>query len=298
MCKKPAGIRRAVGRGKGFSKLRGINESLLKPVWERFPLEKYADRLIAAPERTTHAVTLPHYAGRPLRLAFLSDLHAGPTTPHKTLDAAFGAVHEARPDLVLLGGDYVYLDADNIDCIAHCLRELASTFPVFGVWGNHDLWADDHYLERFLSGQGVRMLCNEWEKGLLGEPVDLYGVDDPWTGEPDFSPLLDADRPVVLLCHNPDGILLMDERHRADLMLCGHTHGGQICRPDGSPYMVHAKTGTRFAGGHYRHEQKQIVVSRGVGTVEIPLRLYAPPEVLIVDLVGAGATAPAHANLL
>lgn len=284
MCRKPKRFRRAVGRGTGFSTIRGLTETVMKPLWERFPTDRFAHRL-TPPARLTHEVVhLAEYGGAPLRLAFLSDLHAGPTTPTRVLERAFDLVTEARPDAVLLGGDYVFYDADNIDRIAEPLRRVAARFPTFGVWGNHDLWADDGYLGRFFDGAGVRMLRNAWVRDLLDRPLDLYGVDDPWTGEPDFEPLKTAERPVVLLCHNPDGILFLDAAHRADVMLCGHTHGGQICRRDGSPYMVHARTGTRFAGGRYRHQGIHVIVSKGVGTVEVPVRRYAPPEVMVIDL--------------
>lgn len=284
MCKKPKRFRRAVGRGTGFSPLRGLTETMMKPVWERFPTERFARRLTPPAQVTREVVQLPGYAGAPLRVAFLSDLHAGPTTPASVIARAFELVTESRPDAVLLGGDYVFYDADNIDRIAGGVSALAARFPTFGVWGNHDLWADDAYLQRVFAGAGVRMLRNDWVRGFLDRPIDLYGVDDPWTGEPDFEPLKAAERPVVLLCHNPDGVLLLDDAHRADVMLCGHTHGGQICRRDGSPYMVHARTGTRFAGGRYRHKDINLIVSKGVGASEVPVRLHAPPEILVVDL--------------
>lgn len=292
MCKKPRRLRRAVGRGTGFSPLRGLTETIMKPLWERFPTDRLAHRL-TPPAQITHETVRLDYPGAPLRLAFLSDLHAGPTTPAAVLERAFALATEARPDVVLLGGDYVFYDADNIDRIAEPLARVAARFPTFGVWGNHDLWADDAYLERVFAQAGVRMLRNAWERELLDRPIDLYGVDDPWTGEPDFAPLLAAERPVVLLCHNPDGILMLDQAHRADVMLCGHTHGGQICRRDGSPYMVHAKTGTRFAGGRYRHDDKHVIVSKGVGAVEVPVRRYAPPEVVVIDIEPAAMAAQA-----
>jgi predicted MPP superfamily phosphohydrolase len=277
-------IRASVGRGSGFSRLRGFNETVLKPIWEHFPTERLAHRLTPPTQITEVTFKVPDYFGRRLRIAFLSDLHAGPTTSTKIFDEAFEHVAAAKPDAVLLGGDYIYFDADNVQQIARHVEKMVSRFPTWGVWGNHDLWADDRYLDQFFQGLGVRMLCNEWVFDWLGEPIDLYGVDDPWTGVPDFSPLIRRERPLILLCHNPDGLLLMDPSHRADIMLCGHTHGGQICRKDGRPYFVHARTGTRFAGGRYSHEGKEIYVSKGIGAVEAPLRMYAPPEVVIVNL--------------
>lgn len=277
-------IRTSLGRGTGFSRLRGINETILKPIWDRFPTEKWARFLTPPTQITPVTVRIPQYSGRPLRIAFISDLHAGPTTALQVFEDAFEHISAEEPDAVLLGGDYVYFDADNVQQIAPHLSKMAARFPTWGVWGNHDLWADHTYLENFFEGIGVRMLCNDWVRDWLGEPLDLYGVDDPWTGTPDFSPLIQAERPLVLLCHNPDGLLLMDPTHRADLMLCGHTHGGQICRKDGTAYFVHARTGTRFAGGRYSHEGKEIYVSKGVGTVEIPIRRHAPPEVVMITI--------------
>jgi predicted MPP superfamily phosphohydrolase len=294
MCKKPKRLRRAVGRGRGYSRLRGLNESFLKPFWERFPTERLAHRLTPPAVVTAARVELAAYDGPPLRIAFLSDLHAGPTTATSLLTAAIARVATLAPDVVLLGGDYVYFDADNLERIAAPLAHMAARYPTYGIWGNHDLWADDAYLGRRFASLGVQMLRNQWARSLAGFPIDLYGVDDPWTGEPDFAPLAGAARPVILLCHNPDGLLLMQRAHRADLMLCGHTHGGQVCRRDGRPYFVHAKTGTRFAGGRYEYEGRQLVVSKGLGTVEVPVRRHAPPEIVSVDV----AAAPRYAGSL
>lgn len=278
--------RRAVGRGLRYSRLRGVNEAILDPLWGRFPLHRFAHRLL--PPLATHAdsFVLADYRGKALRIAFLSDLHAGPTTPCFLIDQAVEATLQWQPDAVLLGGDYVYFRAEYIHRIEPALRRLAAASPTFGVWGNHDLWADDKYLAHAFADFGVRMLCNERINRWLGQPIDLYGLDDPWTGVPDVTQLRPSKRPTILLCHNPDALLLIEPQHRADLIVCGHTHGGQICHRNGRPFFVHALTGTRFAAGRYSHEGRHVFVSRGLGTVEVPVRRFSPPEIALLTIQG------------
>ncbi|MBC7977333.1 MAG: metallophosphoesterase, partial [Myxococcales bacterium] len=98
----------------------------------------------------------------PLRIAFASDLHAGPTTHPTVLDDGFAALAAAEADVILLGGDYVFLTADRISEIARRLAQLPRPrLGIFAVMGNHDLWADDAAIAAALSQAGARVLVNE-----------------------------------------------------------------------------------------------------------------------------------------
>ncbi len=228
-------------------------------------------------------------SARPLRIAFISDLHAGPTTHASLLDEAFAQLAAADADLVLLGGDYVFLFAEYIDAIADRLRRIRAPIGIYAVMGNHDLWADDAAIARALEAAGARVLVNE--PVSLPAPfahVALVGLDDPWTGLPPRLPLLPPgdDRVRLVLAHAPEVMLhLGDESF--DLALCGHTHGGHIALPGEVPILVPGPLSRRYAYG--RHDVgagRTLIVSRGIGGTEVALRTFADPDILIVELGG------------
>jgi len=225
---------------------------------------------------------------RPLRIAFASDLHAGPTTHASVLDEAFAALAAVQPDVLLLGGDYVFLSADRIGEVAQRLARLPRPpLGIFAVMGNHDLWADDAVIAAALTGAGARVLINQ--RVALPAPfghVALVGLDDPWTGLRAPPPFLVEDEVRVLLVHAPEAMLSLDDV-AFDLAMCGHTHGGHIALPGGVPILVPGPASRRFAHGRYDlSDDRTLIVSRGVGSTEVALRLNADPDVLVVELGG------------
>lgn len=223
---------------------------------------------------------------RSLRIAFASDLHAGPTTHPSLLDEAFARLAAAEADVILLGGDYVFLHAEYIDAIADRVRKLAPPLGIFAVMGNHDLWADDAFIARALTRAGARVLVNE--RVRLPSPfghVTLAGLDDPWTGVRPRRPLFDGGDGVrVVLVHAPEAMLYLHDEP-FELALCGHTHGGHVALPGEIPILVPGPLSRRYAGGRYElSENRTLVVSRGVGATEVALRTFADPDVLVVEL--------------
>lgn len=161
------------------------------------------------------------------------------------------------------------------------------------VLGNHDLWTDHGLVEEALANAGATVLVNDavW---LGGDTIGVVGLDDPWTGTLDAErafriALGPAPEALVVLCHSPDGLPAAHEAHAAlapdlpCLYLCGHTHGGQVSTPLGPP-IVPGRYGKRYPFGHHEHEGLPLFVSRGVGASGLPVRTYAPPEVVMVDL--------------
>jgi predicted MPP superfamily phosphohydrolase len=224
-----------------------------------------------------------------VRVGFASDLHLGPTTPARLLDAAFGYLEGAELDVLLLGGDYVFLEAT-----AAKARELAARVAAvparrkLAVLGNHDLWTSHGTLEAALRGVGVEVLVNE--SVALGGGVQVVGLDDPWTGRRDtaqaFTGMGDAHA-VVVLCHSPDS--LWDAKSAvpegvAAFYVCGHTHGGHLATPWG-PLVVPGPVGKRYPRGEHQIGSLRLCVSRGVGGIELPIRTYARPEVHVFELV-------------
>jgi len=140
-----------------------------------------------------------------------------------------------------------------------------------------------------LENCGVRVLRNAALR--LPAPwhdIWLAGVDDIKFGDPRPDLALSKvprDACAIMLAHEPD-ICQFGVLHRCDLTLSGHTHGGQICLPNGDPIYVPSKCSRQYCAGLYRNAGNWHFVSRGVGTVGVPLRLWAPPDIVIFDLGG------------
>jgi hypothetical protein len=235
-----------------------------------------------------HRVATPRWpaGARPLRLAFMSDLHAGPTTHPSLLDESFATLASLDADLVLLGGDYVFLHAEYIDQIEHRLAGIRPPLGVYAVMGNHDLWADDTAIAAALSRAGARVLVNERvDLPAPFEHVVLAGLDDPWTGLPPPRPIFPADdRARIILAHAPEAMLHLGEEP-FELAVCGHTHGGHIALPGEIPILVPGPLSRRYAHGRFDvGGDRTLIVSRGIGGTEIALRTFADPDILVVEL--------------
>jgi predicted MPP superfamily phosphohydrolase len=281
---------RSNGRGRAFTPLRGLVESVQRFAYAYDWPARLLGRIPAASRvRVLHhrlGLLPPRPGRRPLRIAFASDLHIGPLTPAPLLDEAFARIAEARPDVLALGGDYVSLEVT--PAIAARLEALVAAAPVatkVAVLGNHDLWTRHDVIERALTAGGARVLLNETIK--LPPPYDdvaLVGLDDPWTGEVDADrAFAGADTPVkVVLAHAPESVPFVQGRG-AQLLMCGHTHGGQVAAPWG-PFAVQGPLSRRWPHGLYRLDELQLFVSRGVGYSDLPVRSFAPSDIAIFEL--------------
>lgn len=281
----------ADGRGLHYSPARGIVEAVARVayrgdwpgrLWGLLPRAARVDGL-------DHSLAILPPGLPPLRLAFASDLHLGPTTSRATLDAAFGLLNAWSPDLLVLGGDFVFLEAT--DARALELGARVAEVPArkkYAVLGNHDLWTHHPRLERALEAAGVELLIN---RSLpLPHPwggVHLVGLDDPWTGTMNLEAALDgvpAEAIRLGVVHSPDGAPLLATAKPA-LILAGHTHGGQVALPGGRPVVVPGRMGRTWPWGlHLLDHGGWLFVSRGVGGVEIPMRLHAPSDVGLFTL--------------
>lgn len=225
-----------------------------------------------------------------LRIAFVSDIHAGSYMNQRDLVELFGRIAEQDPDLVLLGGDLI----NTRECEIHMYREalalLSPPFGIFAVPGNHDhFWGTDlgqwtpvleEYGVTVLNNCGVRL-------DIDGARLWLAGVDDLTEGDPILGEALSgsrADEPIILMSHHPDFFFEAAAVH-VDLVLSGHTHGGQI-RPFGKTLILHSHFG--YLGGKYEEVGSMLYVSRGAGLTLLPIRICAPAEIPILTLRVAG----------
>jgi predicted MPP superfamily phosphohydrolase len=215
-----------------------------------------------------------------LRIGLITDVHRSYWVSHDDVAAASALLMRERPDLIVLGGDYVsFQDGDFVGPAADALAPLRAAHGVFGILGNHD---DEHETTKALGGIGVEVLKDARTRlTIRNEPLDLVGLRF-WTKKQiDIAPLvLDSAPATILLAHDPrrltEAVAL-----NVPLVLSGHTHGGQVVLPIAGA--VAAKKFPVIAGAQ-RRGKTTIFVSRGVGTVYVPVRVNCPPEVAVLQL--------------
>ena len=215
-----------------------------------------------------------------LRIGFLTDLHRSLAVSHEMADAAVRALLAEQPDLILLGGDYVtWGDRRYVGAAAEALAPLSAPHGVFAILGNHD---DDKDMPTALTAKGLTVLRDARTRlHIRGESLDIAGIRF-WTRKvADIARIVrGASTNLILLAHTPsrlpDAVALA-----IPLMLSGHTHGGQIVLPG-----LGAIAAREFpvVAGSARREGTAVFVSRGVGTMYVPVRLNCPPEVNILTI--------------
>jgi predicted MPP superfamily phosphohydrolase len=274
-----------VGRGRSYSSVRSVVESILGRAYA-FDWPAHLPGRMAVRRLD---VTIPVQAlgaGARLKVGFAADLHAGPTTPQRTLEEAFAHLRAFDPEVLLLGGDFVLFHARHADRLVPLIASVRAPLGRLSVLGNHDLWADDQRIAATLVRAGVELVINRTVR-LPGWPVTVGGLDDVWTGEPRYQAAFEGREAVhLLLMHSPDHAPRLPNSLRFDLALCGHTHGGQVALPSGAPIFMVSPLSRSFAHGRFDLPGGPMWVSRGVGNVEFPLRAFAPPDVLCVTLAG------------
>ena len=268
--------------------IAGLNRALLCSPPGR-ALRAHVERAIDVEERV---LQLPSAAPalHTLRLAWISDLHAGHVLGEDELARLLARVAALEPELVCLGGDLINTDPREAELLRRPLRELSAPLGVWAVPGNHDYfcgpelagWTDA------LEDSGVRVLHNAGARiERAGARFWLAGVDDLIEGRPDLERALEGraeGEPVLLLAHNPD---FFHESGSAgiELTLSGHTHAGQI-RVGGWSPMVHSELG--FVEGVYSDGDARLFVGRGVGVTVLPFRWGTRGEVALLELAAPG----------
>jgi hypothetical protein len=215
------------------------------------------------------------------RIAFLTDTHVAPFMRRGFYREIVAQVDRFDPDAVLLGGDFITWRR-HIPLMAELLlSDLHARDGIFAVLGNHDYWAGAEDVIKAMSTRGVQFVINRSVMlGRGGDKLPLIGIDEIYRGDPDIDAAfanIPPSAPCIALSHHPDVIDLLGGR-RVDLLLCGHTHGGQIRFPFFGAVVVPSRHEAEFASGFHRVGNVLMYVSRGIGAVP-PLRILCRPEV-------------------
>ncbi|MBL8680568.1 MAG: metallophosphoesterase [Myxococcales bacterium] len=237
-------------------------------------------------------IVLPKLSARMsgYKIVQLTDVHIGPTLDRTFLERVVASVNAESPDLVVITGDLVDGSVAQLGDHVRPLADLRARDGVYFVTGNHEYYSGADDWLAYLRTLGVKPLRNERVRIGGDDGFDLAGVDDASAHQfggdhgADYERALggrDDSRPVVLLAHQPRQVTKA-ERYAPDLVLSGHTHGGQI-----APIHFLVKLQQPYVAGLYQHGGTQVYVSRGTGYWGPPMRLAAPAEITKIELVRA-----------
>lgn len=270
-------------------------------------LGRIAARVVDGARRSSLIISTLEFWIEDLGLGFdgytvvvLADLHQAPTTEVGWLRDVVKLANDAHPDVIALLGDYAtsFRRAPSISrtwyrtalsAMGSVCKALHARDGVIGVLGNHDYYADAEYVQAWLRNIGADVLVNRARLVHRdGRTLRIAGTDDVSMGEldPRVGCEVGVEIPTIVLTHHPDAILHLALDLRVDVVLAGHTHGGQVVVPGyGAPLTMSRVCGRRSASGWVPNGRTALYVSRGVGAqLPLPIRLNCPPEILVVRL--------------
>jgi predicted MPP superfamily phosphohydrolase len=223
-----------------------------------------------------------------LRIAQVSDIHYGIYLDRQALAGAVRMANEFRPHLTVVTGDLITGAHDSLDDCLSELAQLRADAGIYGCLGNHEIYAQcEEYATEEAARRGIWFLRGKNSELRFGQArLNLAGVDyQKMHGDylPDGKRLQQSGAFNLLLSHNPDAFRVAAPQ-AWDLMLAGHTHGGQVTVEYLHQHVNFARFFTPYVYGHYQEGKSHLFVTRGIGTVGVPARIGAPPEVALIKL--------------
>lgn len=269
--------------------------------------EKFVPRRVMISRFETPIIDLPREL-HGLTVVQLSDIHHGPWMPIEVVKSIVEHTNHLHPDIVVLTGDYVVNSPRYIRPVAQALAQLQPTIGTYGVLGNHDWWEGVGDVRRAFSEVNIPLIDNNrvfisadrCESEDSSNCLCIAGLGDAWEDRVDFESALGdvpEHTPRLVLAHNPDcaeDLRLIRSRYRIDLMLSGHTHGGQVCSPRKQTPLLPAMRRHKYAKGLVTGPVCPVYVSRGIGTAGVPIRVGAPPEIAVFRLLCAPQNGNGH----
>lgn len=219
------------------------------------------------------------------RIVFVSDFHLSKFA-EKRLKRIVNKVNEQNADIIISGGDYVINHNTKIsmdmDYAASIISKMKSKYGIYSVLGNHDYYEDSKYIKNNLEKYGIKILENSnYKLDINGKPLYIAGISDMQTTMIDLDKALkNTEKPIVLVSHSPD--ITPFAKNRVNLILSGHTHGGQIRIPLYGAVIVPSKYGKRYESGFL---ENIVYVTKGLGTSIIKMRFNCLPEIVVIDFI-------------
>lgn len=236
-------------------------------------------------------------------ITLISDIHAGQYMDEKEMRDYADVINSLNSDVICIPGDFVNFESRDVHMLTNAFRDLKAKHGVYGSLGNHDFFQDVDYVAKAISNESpVQLLRNQHNTlNINGKKLYIMGVDDTRgsganmetvvkyysdlesnikISDPDFSA-----SPKILLCHKPYGFDALAQKD-IDLILSGHTHGGQVVPLKfGNFNLSFAATVSKYIEGIYKIGKSNMYVSRGIGSVGLPIRINCPPEITKITLV-------------
>lgn len=236
-------------------------------------------------------------------ITLLSDIHAGQYMNEKEMREYADVINSLESDIVCIPGDFVNFESKDIHMLTSAFRDVKAKHGIYGSLGNHDFFQDADYVAKALNNESpIQLLRNEHRViNIKGKELYMLGIDDTQSSGARMEEVLKyygamdeylmnndpkfKNSPKVLLCHKPYGFDTLATRN-IDLVLSGHTHGGQVVPIKfGTFNLSFAATVSKYIEGIYKIGKSNMYVSRGIGSVGLPIRINCPPEITKITLV-------------
>ena len=225
-----------------------------------------------------------------LRIAQLSDVHISSFMSESQIRKYAVIANELHADLIVLTGDFLSWDPSAGAAVVNALSGLHAPFKVFACLGNHEAWPDaKDSMTELLEAAGISVLRDKSVPIIAsGERLNLVGIEPEygWTSLQVPEGLLEPERVNILLSHYPT---VFDHAAEVgfDLVMAGHTHGGQVPANFVSPSLVSSMLRSAYFAGSYERRGSQLYVNRGIGTIGVPMRIGSTPEITLFELFPA-----------
>lgn len=233
------------------------------------------------------------WPGPKLKVAFLSDLHAG--SPHITknyIEDLVVRINSMSPDIILIGGDLAIngiVGGKPIPFaeVANILKKLNSRLGTFAVLGNHDWWNDSDEIIKDLEAAGIQVLENKAKliTNEMNRSFWVVGIGDQFTQHANPTQALsqiNTEDPKIIFMHDPAA--LFGIKNKFEIALAGHLHGGQVFIPGIGALITPGDAPKEWAKGWIDFKIGSLYVSQGIGTSILPIRFNSPPEFVILNL--------------
>ncbi len=221
------------------------------------------------------------------KIVHLSDFHSSYFVREKYLNKIVNTVNNLNPNLIVLTGDYLTSNKNYFHELITALSKLNKKVNKIAVLGNHDLWVDPIFIEKELNLINIKVLRNSnYKISKNNQSIYIVGIDDLFNNHDNINKAIkniDLNKFTILLCHNPDFIKTA-VNYSFDLMLSGHTHGGQIKLPIIGPITLPSKLDNKYTEGLLKKKNTYLYINKGIGVISPPIRFLSPPEISEITL--------------